>query len=121
MCVRAAGTGGCLSKVQDYGPGIDPEQRIRIFQPSYQEARQFGELAGMGIGLELCKVLVEQHGGRIGLVTRRGKGCTFTVELPISPSARQRQSELLRTRWSGWRLSPRRGRPPAGRPDGRAG
>lgn len=78
--------GWMFIEVQDYGSGIDPERRMRIFQPSYQEARQFGEVAGMGIGLELCKVVVAQHGGRIGLVTGKGKGCTFTVELPLAQS-----------------------------------
>ena len=44
----------------------------------------------MGIGLELCKILVERHGGRIILVTESGKGCLFTVELPLLPPGRCR-------------------------------
>ena len=72
-------------EVQDYGPGIDPERRMKIFQPGYESAGDSGEVGGMGIGLELCKILVERHGGKIILVTESGKGCLFTVELPLLP------------------------------------
>ncbi len=84
--VRArCGDGAMIIEVQDYGPGISPEMRMKIFEPGYQEASKSGEVAGMGIGLEMSKVLVEMHGGRIVVVSEEGKGSLFRVELPLAP------------------------------------
>ncbi len=83
--VRARSRDGLMIiEVQDYGPGIDPERKMKIYHPEYCEAAQSGEVAGMGIGLELCKVLLEEQGGRIVVVTEQGKGSLFSVELPLS-------------------------------------
>jgi signal transduction histidine kinase len=81
-----------LLEVQDYGPGIDPQRRMAELESDYREELQFGEVAGMGIGLELCKILVEQHGGKIELITEKGKGSLFRAAIPITP----RQFDLLR-------------------------
>jgi two-component system OmpR family sensor kinase len=42
---------------------------------------------GTGLGLTLCRAVVEAHGGRIDVNTAPGRGCTFTVTLPIAPVA----------------------------------
>jgi signal transduction histidine kinase len=70
-------------EVQDFGPGFDPSERMSMLQPGYRDELQFGEVAGMGIGLELCNLLIEAHGGKILVVTEKGKGSTVAAELPL--------------------------------------
>lgn len=70
--------------VQDSGIGIAPEHQARIFDAfeqvdgSYTRAQQ-----GTGLGLSLCKRIVEMHGGRIEVQSREGQGSTFSFTLPI--------------------------------------
>ncbi|MCO5170485.1 MAG: GAF domain-containing sensor histidine kinase [Planctomycetes bacterium] len=63
--------------VRDEGPGIDPEQVPRLFE-RFAPGRQ----GGHGLGLWICRELVEAHGGRIGVETLAGAGSTFHVALP---------------------------------------
>ena len=70
--------------VTDFGPGIAPEQRERIFAP-FQQAdnsirRRFG---GTGLGLNISKQFVEMHGGRLWLESQVGSGSTFYFSLPL--------------------------------------
>ncbi len=74
-------------EVQDYGPGIDPDARAKMFQPNFPKGGKSNDVSGMGIGLALCRELVEQHGGKIIVTTDAGKGSCFTVELPLSRRA----------------------------------
>jgi CheY-like chemotaxis protein len=73
--------------VRDTGIGIPPSERERIFQPFAQVdpsiARRFG---GSGLGLSICKSLVEMMGGRIWVESETGKSSTFyfTVRLPLA-------------------------------------
>ena len=68
--------------VADDGPGIPPEERERVFQ-AY--VRGQGSCAhGLGLGLALCKRIVEGHGGSITLGERPGGGCRFTFTLPAA-------------------------------------
>jgi two-component system CheB/CheR fusion protein len=72
-------------EVQDSGEGIEPSALGRIFNAFEQEEmssrRQFG---GLGLGLAISKALVEMHGGSISARSDgKGKGATFTVDLPI--------------------------------------
>jgi signal transduction histidine kinase len=63
--------------VRDTGCGIQPEYLLRIFEPG------FSTRAGSpGLGLSVCKGIVEQHGGRIMVLSEPGVGSTFYVELP---------------------------------------
>ncbi|MDM8000555.1 MAG: HAMP domain-containing sensor histidine kinase [Dehalococcoidia bacterium] len=70
-------------EVRDYGPGIAPERQARLFDPGYQLSRHESQSGGLGIGLALCKILVELSGGRIWLKSRPGKGCSFFFTLPV--------------------------------------
>jgi len=77
--------------VEDQGIGMDHKEVKQIFQKFYrtQKAEESGE-AGTGIGLSIVKQIVEQHGGRIDVVSRPGAGSCFTLVLPApAPAATQ--------------------------------
>jgi PAS domain S-box-containing protein len=69
--------------VTDRGPGIPPEGRQRIFDRFYQ-ARSGDLASGMGLGLYICRQIVEQHGGSIHAEFPTEGGTRFVVILPIS-------------------------------------
>jgi signal transduction histidine kinase len=66
--------------VADDGPGIPPEDRERVFQAYVRGPAACP--SGLGLGLALCKRIVEGHGGRISLAERPGGGCRFAFTLP---------------------------------------
>lgn len=68
--------------VQDNGIGFDDRYVERIFQP-FQRLNGMGQFEGSGIGLSICRKIVERHSGAISAESVPGQGSTFTVTLPV--------------------------------------
>jgi PAS domain S-box-containing protein len=69
--------------VEDTGPGIPEEQRQHLFERFWQARK--GDRRGAGLGLTICKHLVEAHGGQLGVDSEVGRGSTFWFFLPVAP------------------------------------
>lgn len=70
--------GNAEVRVADNGPGIAPENLQSIFQPFVSTKGK-----GMGLGLAICREIVEGHGGRLEVESTVGRGTTFIVSLPL--------------------------------------
>ncbi len=81
--VRRAGDRALLS-IADHGIGITPDDLPHIFERFYRGTRvDDRRFAGMGLGLFICRGIVEQHGGRIWATSQPDQGSTFLIELPL--------------------------------------
>ncbi|MGE8496873.1 MAG: KinB sensor domain-containing domain [Pseudomonas sp.] len=69
-----------ILSVEDTGEGIPYSQQARVFEPFVQVGRKKG---GAGLGLALCKEIVQLHGGRIGVHSKPGQGTQFYLALPV--------------------------------------
>ncbi|HVG43305.1 MAG TPA: HAMP domain-containing sensor histidine kinase [Longimicrobium sp.] len=81
VSVARAGTQAEV-RVTDNGPGIPPEILQSIFDPFFSTKGK-----GMGLGLSICREIVQGHGGRLDVESTLGRGTTFTVTLPVHTEA----------------------------------
>jgi len=68
----------CLIRFEDEGEGIDEEDLPHIFEPYYTTKEE-----GSGLGLSQVYEAIREHGGRIDVKSRLGKGTVFTLALPV--------------------------------------
>jgi signal transduction histidine kinase len=80
--VRAEKTEAVL-EVRDAGIGIAPEDQSRIFE-RYERAEPSTSYGGLGLGLHTARSIVQAHGGKIDVRSKKGCGATFVVTLPIA-------------------------------------
>jgi PAS domain S-box-containing protein len=76
--------GSCLIEVADEGLGIPEDERERIFEKFYRlDPQQTQGVGGSGLGLYICRELVERMNGQLRVESEPGKGSRFTIELPL--------------------------------------
>jgi signal transduction histidine kinase len=74
--------------VRDEGPGIPPSQRERIFEKFYRlDPNMTKGVGGTGLGLYICRELIESMEGEIWVESELGEGSTFSFELPVAPAS----------------------------------
>jgi PAS domain S-box-containing protein len=72
-------TGGTLVAVSDSGPGIDPQRLQRVFEPFYTT-----KTSGVGMGLAICRSIIDDHGGRLWANANKPRGTVFQFTLPAT-------------------------------------
>jgi C4-dicarboxylate-specific signal transduction histidine kinase len=80
------GAGMLVLTVRDSGAGMDAEQARRAFEPMYGTKAH-----GLGLGLAICRAIVDAHGGSIGAESAPGRGCTVRVALPCGVTGMELQ------------------------------
>ncbi len=80
-------------RVQDNGIGFEPDQLERIFEP-FERLHGRSEYEGSGMGLSICRKIVERHGGALTAESRPGLGSTFILTLPQRPGSATGSDEV---------------------------
>jgi len=85
VLVELSTAGECiLIEVQDNGVGVDAEHRVQLFDPLFTTKAK-----GTGLGLTICRQIVERHGGVINFQPKEGSGARFCVKLPQRTSQKR--------------------------------
>jgi two-component system sensor histidine kinase KdpD len=77
------------ASVADRGVGIDAHEQSLIFDKFYRGKDQRYRVQGTGMGLAICKAIVEAHGGKMGVTSQLGSGSVFQFSLPLTPAKRE--------------------------------
>jgi signal transduction histidine kinase len=70
--------------VEDRGPGIAAEHLPRLFERFYRVPARGGGVRGTGLGLHICRKIIEAHGGQVSVQSRMGEGTCFTFTIPFT-------------------------------------
>jgi len=84
-------------EVSDSGPGIPKKDQRRLFLPYHRSLSDREHLSGLGLGLALCKYLVDMHGGEIWVDSEIGKGSTFGFSLPLASTVTEEETARQET------------------------
>ena len=74
---------GVIVAVRDSGPGVDPGHLARVFEPFYTT-----KSSGVGMGLSICRSIIEAHGGRLWAEANERRGAVFQFNLPGAQTIR---------------------------------
>ncbi len=73
-----------IINIADNGPGIDPASARMVFDKYYRvPTGNKHDVKGFGLGLSYVKLIIEAHGGRVGLESRPGTGTTVSIHFPV--------------------------------------
>lgn len=95
ILISAVRDGDAISvEVADQGPGLPPGTEERVFEKFYQVQPEHAA-AGAGLGLAICRIIVEAHGGTIRAASRPDGGASFVFDLPLAgePPAIERETD----------------------------
>ena len=70
-------------EVQDEGKGLTPEEQKKLFDPYHRVQQDTQKYPGIGLGLAICKQIVEAHGGSIGIESKLDRGTCFSLKIPV--------------------------------------
>jgi two-component system sensor histidine kinase KdpD len=73
-----------IASIADRGPGIDDFEQSLVFEKFYRGRNQRVQVHGTGMGLAICKAIVEAHGGKLGVTSQLGHGSVFYFSLPLA-------------------------------------
>ena len=80
VSTRTSDTGDVRVAVRDSGPGLTPAALERLFEPFYTT-----KPGGLGLGLSICRSIIEAHGGRLWASANVPRGAIFQFTLPVHP------------------------------------
>lgn len=78
------GADGVVLQVRDHGPGIPPDELESIFNPFVQSSRTRDGSGGTGLGLTICRKIIDAHGGRVQAANADDGGAVMTIRLPAA-------------------------------------
>ena len=72
-------------RVSDTGGGIKEQDLVKLFEKFQQLGEAHQRHAGTGLGLAICREIIRQHGGKVGVESKKGEGSCFYFILPVEP------------------------------------
>ena len=76
--------GFLATSIADRGIGIDPSEQSLIFDRLYRSTTQTEETSGTGMGLAICRAIIEAHHGQLSVTSQLGQGSVFTFTVPLA-------------------------------------